>query len=122
MSKSRRGAVTVEFAVVVPLIFLLFLGGLELTSLNFARQSLGNAAYESARKVIIPGGTAQDGVKEGKQQMTIIGLGNGVSVTVSETAATVTSTVSVPARNVSWGLVRFSGGSVLRESCTLTKE
>ena len=46
----RRGALTVEFAIVAPLIFLLFLGGLELTALNFARQTLGNASYEAARK------------------------------------------------------------------------
>ncbi len=54
----RKGAMTVEFAIVAPLIFLLFLGGLELTALNFARQTLGNASYEAARKMIIPGGTA----------------------------------------------------------------
>lgn len=55
--RHRGGTAIVEFAVVAPLIFLLFLGGLELTALNFARQTAGNASYEAARKMIIPGGT-----------------------------------------------------------------
>ncbi len=49
----RAGAVTVEFAVVAPLIFLLFLGGLELTAMNFVRQTASNASYEAARRAIV---------------------------------------------------------------------
>ena len=118
----RRGALTVEFAIVAPLIFLLFLGGLELTALNFARQTLGNASYEAARKMIIPGGTAAQAQSEGIRQMNLVGISSGVSVTTAETQTSVTVQVSVPAASVSWGLVRFSSGYVLKQSCTLTKE
>jgi len=118
----RSGAVTVEFAIVAPIIFVLFLGGLELAALNFARQTLGIAAYEAARKVIIPGGTTTQGQTEGIRQMNLVGLGTGASCSISTTATSVTATMSVPAANVSWGLVRFSSGATLRESCTLTKE
>lgn len=121
-SRKRRGALTVEFAIVAPLIFLLFVGGLELASLNFARQTLGVAAYEGARKVIIPGGTAAQGRTEAVRQMSLVGLSNGANCTITETSTSVTATVTVPAANVSWGLVRFSSGMTLRESCTLTKE
>jgi Flp pilus assembly protein TadG len=119
---SRRGALTVEFAIVAPLIFLLFLGGLELTALNFARQTLGNASYEAARKMIIPGGTTAQAQAEGIRQMNLVGISSGVAVTASQTSSSVTVQVSVPAASVSWGLVRFSSGYVLRQSCTLTKE
>lgn len=118
----RRGALTVEFAIVAPLIFLLFLGGLELTALNFARQTLGNASYEAARKMIIPGGTTAQAQAEGIRQMNLVGISSGVAVTASQTSSSVTVQVSVPAASVSWGLVRFSSGYVLRQSCTLTKE
>ena len=118
----RRGALTVEFAIVAPLIFLLFLGGLELTALNFARQTAGNASYEAARKLIIPGGTVAQAQAEGLRQMNIVGLGTGVTVTIVDSTTSVTATVSVPANNVSWGLVRFSSGYTLRQSCSLTKE
>ncbi len=119
---NRRGALTVEFAIVAPLIFLLFLGGLELTALNFARQTAGNASYEAARKLIIPGGTVAQAQAEGLRQMNIVGIGTGATVTVVNGATSATATVSVPAANVSWGLVRFCSGVTLRQSCTLTKE
>ncbi len=119
---NRRGALTVEFAIAAPLIFLLFLGGLELTALNFARQTAGNASYEAARKLIIPGGTVAQAQAEGLRQMNMVGLGTGASCTVVNAATTVTATVSVPATNVSWGLMRFSAGYSIRQTCTLTKE
>jgi Flp pilus assembly protein TadG len=122
VSTSRRGALTVEFAIAAPLIFLLFLGGLELTALNFARQTAGNASYEAARKLIIPGGTVAQAQAEGLRQMNMVGLGTGASCTVVNAATTVTATVSVPATNVSWGLMRFSAGYNIRQTCTLTKE
>lgn len=118
----RCGASLVEFAVVAPLIFLLFFGGLELTALNFARQTAGNASYEAARKMIIPGGTTAQAQAEGLRQMSLAGIGTGATVSISSTTTSVTATVSVPARNVSWGLVRFSDGYLLKQSCTLTKE
>jgi Flp pilus assembly protein TadG len=123
MSRSvRRGALTVEFAIVAPLIFLLFLGGLEMTSLNFVRQTAGNASYEAARKAIIPGGTIAQAQTEGLRLMNSLGVGTGAVVTVTQTPQQVTATISVPAANHSWGLVRFCGGLTLRQSCTLTRE
>lgn len=121
-SRKRKGALTVEFAVVVPLIFLLFLGGLELTALNFARQTAGNASYEAARKLILPGGTEAQARAEGLRQMNIVGIGTGATVTLQSTRTSATATVSVPASSVSWGLVRFSSGFTISQSCTLTKE
>lgn len=118
----RRGVLTVEFAIVAPLIFLLFLGGLELTALNFARQTAGNASYEAARKLIIPGGTVAQAQAEGLRQMNIVGLGTGASCTVVDASTTATATVSVPATNVSWGLMRFCAGYNITQTCTLTKE
>lgn len=120
----RRGAVAAEFAVVSPLIFLLFLGGLELTSLNYVRQTAANASYEAARKAIIPGGTAAQAEAEAMRLMNALGVGDGTSVTVSidNTPQNVTVTIEVPAENHSWGLVRFCGGLTLRQTCKLTKE
>ncbi len=121
-ANKRKGALTVEFAIVAPLIFLLFLGGLALCSLNFALQTAGNASYEAARKLIIPGGTVAQAQAEGLRQMNIVGLGAGATVTVVNDPDYATATVSVPAGSVSWGLVRFSSGYTLRQTCTLTKE
>jgi len=120
--RTRRGALTVEFAIVVPILFTLFLGGIELTALNMARQTAGNACYEGARKVIIPGGTEAQARTEVLRQMNLVGMGVGATVDVSQTTTTATVTVSVPASAVSWGLVSYSLGHTIRQSCTLTKE
>lgn len=118
----RRGAVTVEFAVVAPLIFLLFLGALELTALNFVRQTASNASYEAARKLIIPGGTTQQAEAEALRLMNALGVGKGVTVQITNTSTQASVTITVPASQNSWGLVRFCGGMNLRQTCSLTKE
>lgn len=118
----RRGAVTVEFAVVAPLIFLLFFGGLEMTALNFVRQTAGNASYEAARKMIIPGGTPAQAQAEAMRLLNAMGVGRGATVSVASDNDTATVTIAVPAANHSWGLVRFCGGLTIRQTCTLSKE
>ena len=118
----RGGASLVEFSIVAPVIFLFFLGGLELTSLNFARQTVGIASYEAARKMIIPGGTVAQAQAEGLRQLSLVGIGTGATVTVTDTPTTVSVTVRVPASTVSWGLTRFSAGYSLQQTCKLTKE
>lgn len=118
----RGGALTVEFALVVPIIFMLFFGGIEITALNIARQTAGNACYEGARKMIIPGGTAAQARTEAIRQMNLVGLGTGATAVVAETPTTVTVTVAIPASVVSWGLTKHSFGYTLLQTCTLTKE
>jgi Flp pilus assembly protein TadG len=118
----RRGALTVEFAVVAPIIFLLFFGAIEVTALNLIRQTAGNASYEGARKMIIPGGTAAQATAEALHHMNLVGLGTGATVDATETPTSVTVTVAVPASALSWGLTNYSFGVTLRQTCTLTKE
>lgn len=118
----RRGAVSVEFAIVAPLIFLLFLGALELTAMNFLRQTAGNASYEGCRQAILPGGSEAAAKAEALRLMETVGIGAGVVVSVSQDSSQATVEVAVPAARHSWGLVRFTGGFTIRQSCTLTKE
>ncbi|MGN6136634.1 MAG: TadE/TadG family type IV pilus assembly protein [Aureliella sp.] len=118
----RTAATTVEFAIVVPIIFAMFLGTVEITRLNFIRHSAANAAYEGARKSIVPGSTTQDGKNEALRLMNAVGVGNGVSVTVSNTDTAVTVSVNVPVNQNSWGVAKFSSGMNIAQSCTLSRE
>jgi hypothetical protein len=93
-----------------------------MTSLNFVRQTAGNASYEAARKLIIPGSTPAQAEREALRLMNALGVGRGATVTVSTTDTTATVTIAVPAANHSWGLVRFSRGLIIRQTCTLSKE
>ncbi|MEQ9410411.1 MAG: TadE/TadG family type IV pilus assembly protein [Fuerstiella sp.] len=118
----RHGALTVEFALVVPLLFLLFLGGLELTTMNMIRHSAGNAAYEAARRAALPGGTKKAAKEEALATLEALGAANNTKVDVEITANYAEVTIAVPVAKNSWGLGRFSGNLTIRKTCKLTRE
>jgi Flp pilus assembly protein TadG len=118
----RRGAVTVEFALVVPVILLLFFAALELASMNYARHTIGFAAYEGARRVAIPGGTEADATAEATRQMRLVGLGKDAEITVTQTVTQVTVNIRLPSSGFSWSPVGFFANYAIRERCTLRKE
>ena len=119
---NRTGALTVEFAIVAPIIFLLFLGSIELTTLNLLRHTAANAAYEGARKAIIPGGTDAAAEAEARGILEALGARNDVTVSISRTTSDVTVTVIIPVARNSWGLSRFSGSLSINKSCMLSLE
>ena len=59
-SKASRGAVAVEFAICVPLLFTLLFGCYELCRANLMQHAAESAAYEGARIGIIPGATEEE--------------------------------------------------------------
>ena len=118
----RFGATTVEFAIVVPIILTMFLGAIELTRMNFIRQTAANAAYEAARKAIVPGNTIQDARTEALRLLNTLGVGRGANIAVTTTLSRVTVTVTIPISQNSWGLTRFTGGMNVTQSCGLTLE
>ena len=111
-----------EFALVAPIIFLLFLGSIEMTNLNMIRHTAMNAAYEGARQTIVAGGTAADARQEALRLLNVVHIGNGAVVDVVEYPDRVTVIVRVPVHLNSWGLSRFSGNMTISQSCTLKRE
>lgn len=122
LRSSRAGATTIEFAFMVPIIFAMFFGAIEITRLNFIRQTTANAAYEGARKAITPGSTNDEARQEALRLLTMLGVGNGATVTVTSDARYVTVSISVPINSNSWGITRFSWGINVTNSCKLSKE
>ena len=118
----RRGATTVEFALVAPVIFLLFLGSIEMTNLNMIQHTAVNAAYEGARQTIVAGGTADDARQEVLRLLELARIDNGAEVDVKETPEAVMVTVRVPLNLNSWGLARFTNNVTVIQSCTLERE
>lgn len=119
---NRSGAVTVEFALVAPIVFALFLGSIEITRLNFLRHTAANAAYEGARASILPGSTSADGIAEATQLLNDVGAGNGAVVNLVSTPDSIQVTVTIPVDQNSWGLGRFTKNLNLVQSCTLRRE
>lgn len=118
----RCGAVTVEIALVLPVIFIIFMGAIEITRLNFLRHTAANVAYEAARAVIVPGSVPAEGQAEGLALLEQVGAGNNSTVTVTRMGADrVRAQVRIPLRNNSWGVTMFFDG-VLFQECTLNRE
>lgn len=117
----RRGTLTVEFALVANIIFVLFFAGLELTSLNLMRHSAGNASYEAARKGIVPGATVAQAEQEARRLLDAVGASTNVTVNVADDGNKVTVTIAIPVDQNSWGLSQFSSGLVITKSCTLSR-
>ncbi len=119
---SRRGATTVEFALIVPIIFTMFLGAIEMTRLNFLRHTAANAAYEAARTAIIPGGTETDARNKALALLSAVGASNNVTIAYESTSSFVNVTITIPVNKNSWGIGRFSSGMNLIRSCKLSRE
>src|SRR4051812_11308365 len=53
----RCGATLVEFAICLPVLLVMVFGSIELCRLNMLRHGATQAAYEAARRGIVPGAT-----------------------------------------------------------------
>jgi len=97
---NRRGAITVEFALCFPLLLMTFFAAFEFARANMLRQTAENAAYEGARRAIIPGASADDAENFAKNMLAIVGT-EGATVDVDpqvieHSTPEVTVTVTVP--------------------------
>lgn len=122
----RRGALSVEFALVAPLLLLLTFAAVEFARLNMLVNSMENAAYEGARRGIIPGANADQVRSEAGAILTAVGaVGSDVTVmpaTISQSTPDVTVTIRVPLNDNAWITPRFTSNLVLERTCKLTRE
>lgn len=75
-SNSRRGASTVEFAVVAPLFFLFIFGCLDFGRLMLAESIIEQSAFEAARDVAVVGATVEEGEAVAQRELNILGIAN----------------------------------------------
>lgn len=121
-TSKRKAALTVEFSLVAPIIFMIFVGCLELTSMNLIRHSAGNAAYEVARSAIVPGSVQSEDRAVGRQILNAVGATRNVDININDNGQIVVVEVVVPVRENSWGLGRFTGDLTIRKRCSLSRE
>jgi Flp pilus assembly protein TadG len=84
MKKPRksRGAVVVEMAITLPIFFAFTFACVEFARMNVIRHTIDNAAYEAARRVIVPGSTAADAEAVVTRIMNTVGA-RGVNISVN---------------------------------------
>ena len=83
---------TVEFAIVANVMFVVIFGCLELTRLSLMRNLAQNAAYFAARVAIVPGATVADATNEANRILGTLGtkgvelkINNGLGLSESST-------------------------------------
>ena len=99
--RTRRGAATVEFAVVAAVFFSVVFACIEFSRVNMMRNIMQDAAYFAARRAMVPGAVKQDAITEANRILNTIGV-KGATVTVnggvelSRTTSQVSVTVNIP--------------------------
>ena len=107
--RRRRGAAVVEFAIVVPIFFLMVFGMIEFGRMVMVHQLLAGAAREGARQAIVNGATAGDVEQTVRDYLTSTSVdGQAASVSVTPDPATastgeaVTIETGIEFEKVSW--------------------
>ena len=87
-SRARSGAVTVEFAVCLPMILALVFGSIEAANAVFLQQALTVAAYEAGNVASAMGGSSDSAMAQASAVFQALGV-KSATVTVSPLQETV---------------------------------
>lgn len=123
----RRGALTVEFALTAPIFFLVIFAGIEFARIHMIQNAMENAAFEGARRGIVPGATASDCEIAASRLIETMGL-TDVDVTITPaildaTADSVTVGIDVPISAANgFGLTGFMSGKNMSKTVTMPIE
>lgn len=125
-SGKRRGALTVEVALCLPILFTILFGSFELAWANMVLHATESAAYEGARVGIIPGANQQKIETAAGEVLRALGINNfTVSVTpgtIDESTENVEVNVRVPfQRNISFPTAFFTDPT-FEGNCLLSRE
>ena len=125
-STRRRGAVTVEFALTAPLLFMLLFASLELGHANMVFNVAEAAAYEGAREGIVPGADVASCQASAQRLLEISRIqGASIQVTPANLAVetdTIQVTITVPYARNTIVTPLFTNGLTIQRSCTLDRE
>ena len=123
----RRGAVTVEFAIAAPVLLMFVFASIEFSRVNMIRNTIENAAYEGARRGVLPGATAANCTAVAQDLLDIVRVADStITVTPLEILADseeVTVTVEVPMTMANGYITpTYYLGRTLRAAVTLPRE
>ena len=128
--KGHSGATLVEAAFVLPVLFLLLLGFMEMSQMGMTSQMVTNAAMQACRIAVVDGYSQTDVLHSIQQTMTAEGIASGsytvatmpTDVTTTHQGAAITVMISIPFRNIEWIPPIFLGAVTLKASATLSSE
>jgi Flp pilus assembly protein TadG len=126
LNQQRRGAVTVEVAICLPVLFLFVFFSLEISRAYFVRQAISNAAYEACRAIKVPGAHPSEAHEVIDSILSGVGVDDYqtqiVPSAINEATSQVTVSISVPlSANMSLATPFFKNVT-LNSSATLKTE
>jgi Flp pilus assembly protein TadG len=125
--RNRSGVAAVEAAILLPLMFVIVFGAIEVANGIFLRQSLTVAAYEGARSATRSGGTAVQARQRVREVLQARGVtGETVNITPDVTATTprgtmVTVTVSTPGAAQAMNPLRLLEGRIIQQTVVMVR-
>jgi Flp pilus assembly protein TadG len=123
----RPGVATVEMAFVLPVLLAFIFAGLEFSRVNMVRNLIENAAYDGARRGILPGATASDCEQAANDLLQLLNLDQAtvtvMPAVIDEDTPQVTVTVDYPL-SLTNGFVtpQFYLGKTLASEISLRRE
>lgn len=125
-ASKRRGAVTVEMALVTPVLFLLLFATVEFSRVNMVRNTVKNSCFEGARRASLPGATAADVRAVTEKMLTDVGVKKAsvevLPSVITNSTKSVIVHVSAPLNANAWISPRFFKNAVIERACRLNRE
>lgn len=126
VKSKRRGALTVEVAICLPILFLTMFSLYELSRANMIRHAIESAAYEGARVGILPGTTEERIFDSAAFILGSVGVSDfEITVTPEDfgpTTENVRVDIAVPFRGNTSIPAYVVGDPTFRASCELSRE
>lgn len=117
----RKGAVSVEFALVVPIVLLVVFGLIEWGRFEMIRQVTSTATFNAARTGTIMGATDVD-VETEVNNILAIYFVTGATTTTTFSGDHVTVNVQVPIGRNAFFLSKFFGSATVEREFTVALE
>jgi Flp pilus assembly protein TadG len=130
----RKGAATVEFAVLAPILFTLIFGAIECGRAMMVLDSMANCARDGCRTGSLPASSNSDITAAVNAQLSSAGINSGATVSVTVNGQSVDAstakkgdqisvTVSIQHDSVTWVPTSwFFGGKTLTRSNVMRRE
>ena len=122
----RQGATAVEFAMISPILFICIFAGVEFVRANIIRHTAENAAFCASRTVMVPGATKAEAIEKANAVLAMAGVRDAeITFTpevIDETTTHVSTEISVPMNQNSWGLGAFMKDRAIIAEATMRTE
>lgn len=133
-NSSRRGTISVEMAMVAPVIFVLVFGSVEFARMMMIRQALTNAARDGCRNACLittlNSDSADDAVRSTlRAVITNAEESNAIRINIDpvftsapESGTTISTSVEVDCADVSWLPPFFTSNAKIRGTASMRRE